>query len=55
MLAAVGGALLEFFSMTLGRGGLVLVAAIAYLGTFLLAERRSGGGAIPASVAPETG
>lgn len=39
LLGAVAGGLLEFFSMALGLRALLLVAAAAYLGTFLLRER----------------
>jgi hypothetical protein len=39
LLGAVVGGLLEFFSMSLGLGALLLLAAVAYLGAFLLAER----------------
>ncbi len=40
LLGAVAGGLLEFFSMSVGLRALLLVAAAAYLGTFLLREKR---------------
>lgn len=44
LLGAVAGGLLEFFSMSLGLRALLLVAAAAYLGTFLLREKRLASG-----------
>jgi hypothetical protein len=40
LLGAVAGGLLEFFSMSVGLRALLLVAAAAYLGTFLLHDKR---------------
>lgn len=40
LLGAVAGGLLEFFSMSVGLRALLLVAAAAYLGTFLLRDKR---------------
>lgn len=39
LLGAVAGGLIEFFSMSLGLRALLLVATVAYMGTFLLRER----------------
>jgi hypothetical protein len=45
LLGAVLGGLTEFFSMALGFRTLTLVAMVAYLGAFLLAQRASQDGA----------
>ncbi len=54
LLGAVAGGLLEFFSMALGLGALVLVAAVAYLGAFYVAERarQPGATAVQPAAAP---